>query len=103
MIDDKAKRWPHCNPEIPRRMGTIDEIEKFDAVFFGVPYKQVNTMDPQCRLLIETAYEAILDAGISPKSLRGTKTGVYIGACFNESEKCFFYDQITSSGLGITG
>lgn len=103
MVDDTEKRWPNYHPEIPSRMGIISEMEKFDATFFGVPYKQAHTMDPQCRLLIETAYEAILDAGINPKSLRGTKTGVYIGACFVETEKVFFYDQITASGLGITG
>lgn len=103
MVDEKEKRWPNYHAEIPARMGTIDELEKFDATFFGVPFKQTNTMDPQCRLLIETAYEAILDAGICPKSLRGSKTGVYIGACFVETEKTFFYDQVTPSGLGITG
>lgn len=103
MVDAKEKRWPDFHPEIPHRMGTIDGIEKFDATFFGVGYKQANTMDPQCRLLIETAYEAIMDAGVCPKSIRGTNTGVYIGACFGESEKTFFYDRATASGLGITG
>lgn len=103
MVDDKEKRWPNFHPEIPYRMGKIDGIEKFDAPFFSVGYKQANTMDPQSRLLVETAYEAIVDAGICPKSLRGTNTGVYIGACFGESEKTFFYDRSISSGLGITG
>lgn len=82
MVTVTDKRWPNYHAEIPRRMGVLDDIDKFDATFFGVPYKQTNSMDPQCRLLIETAYEAILDAGISPKAIRGTKTGVFIGACF---------------------
>lgn len=103
MVDARQRRWPDYNTEIPVRMGTIDDIEKFDATFFGVPFKQTNSMDPQCRLLIETAYEAIVDAGVCPKMLRGSKTGVFIGACFGESEKTFFYDQVTPSGLGITG
>lgn len=105
MVTESEKRWPNYHSEIPARMGVIQNIEKFDATFFGVPYKQTNSMDPQCRLLIETAYEAIIDAGICPKLIRGSKTGVYIGACFGESEKAFFYDpsHITPSGLGITG
>lgn len=103
MVEPSEKRWPAFNAEIPTRMGIVDDIEKFDATFFGVPYKQSNTMDPQCRLLIETAYEAILDAGVCPKSIRGSKTGVFIGACFGESDKVFFFDQVTESGHGITG
>lgn len=103
MVKESEERWIKHNAEIPARMGVIKDIEKFDATFFGVPYKQTNAMDPQCRLLIETAYEAIIDAGICPKSIRGSKTGVFIGACFSESDKTFFYDQITPSGLGITG
>lgn len=68
MVHETEERWPKYHAEIPARMGTIKNIEKFDATFFGVPYKQTNTMDPQCRILIETAYEAILDAGICPKN-----------------------------------
>lgn len=40
MIGDTEKRWPNYHPEIPCRMGMIDNHEKFDATFFGVPYKQ---------------------------------------------------------------
>lgn len=103
MVSDGEERWLKHNADIPTRMGVIQNIEKFDATFFGVPYKQSNMMDPQCRMLIETAYEAIMDAGICPKSIRGSKTGVFIGACFSESEKVFFYDTLTPSGLGLTG
>ncbi|XP_055308879.1 fatty acid synthase-like, partial [Sitodiplosis mosellana] len=105
MVTASEKRWPNYNSEIPARMGVIDNIEKFDATFFGVPYKQTESMDPQCRVLIEKAYEAIMDAGVCPKSIRGSKTGVFVGACFGESERAFFYDPtyITSSGLGISG
>lgn len=79
MVHETEERWPKYHPEIPGRMGLIKDIEKFDATFFGVPSPQVNTMDPQCRVLIETAYEAIIDAGICPKSIRGSKTGVFMG------------------------
>ncbi|CAO1403431.1 unnamed protein product [Diamesa serratosioi] len=103
MVDDDERRWRHTNPEIPSRMGKISNIEKFDATFFGVHHKQAFTMDPQCRMLIEHAYEAVMDAGVNPKSIRGSRTGVFIGACFAESEKTWFYETIPQTGFGITG
>jgi fatty acid synthase len=103
MVDDSEKRWKHTNAEIPKRMGKVSDLEKFDATFFGVHFKQAHTMDPQCRLLIEVAYEAILDAGLPPKSLRGSRCGVFVGACFAESEKTWFYEKMTVGGFGITG
>lgn len=103
MVDDEELRWRHFNAEIPKRMGKISGLEKFDATFFGVHFKQAHTMDPQSRLMIERAYEAVLDAGINPKSLRGSRTGVFVGACFSESEKTWFYEKISSGGFGITG
>jgi len=54
-------------------------------------------------LNLEHAYEAVLDAGINPKSLRGSRTGVFIGACFAESEKTWFYEKVSTGGFGITG
>ena len=103
MVDDDERRWRHFNPEIPKRCGKIFELEKFDATFFGVNFKQAHSLDPQTRILMETAYEAIIDAGINPVSLRGTRTGVYIGACSSESEKTWFYDKVSPGGFGITG
>jgi len=51
------------HPEIPARTGKLYNIDKFDASFFSVHYKQAHTMDPQCRILLEKTYEAIVDAG----------------------------------------
>lgn len=103
MVDDDERRWRHTNVEIPRRSGKVYNLDKFDATFFGVHFKQAHTMDPQCRLLVEHAYEAVLDAGINPKDLRGSRTGVFVGACFAESEKTWFYEKMTTGGFGITG
>jgi fatty acid synthase, animal type len=50
---------------LPRRHGKLKDLRKFDAGFFGVPAEQANKMDPQLRLLLEVATEAILDAGKS--------------------------------------
>jgi len=49
--------------ELPRRHGKLKELKKFDAQFFGVTPKQANYMDPQVRILLEVAYEAMIDAG----------------------------------------
>lgn len=51
---------------LPRRSGKLKDLSRFDASFFGVHPKQAHTMDPQLRLLLEVAYEAILDGGGSP-------------------------------------
>lgn len=40
MVDDEELRWRHFNVEIPKRMGKIEGLEKFDATFFGVHFKQ---------------------------------------------------------------
>lgn len=60
MVDDDEVRWKHFNPDIPKRFGKINDIDKFDATFFGVHFKQTHAMDPLCRMLMETAYEAVL-------------------------------------------
>jgi fatty acid synthase, animal type len=103
MVDDTEKRWKHTNPEIPRRYGKINRMEKFDAHFFSVHHRQVNTMDPQCRMLLEHSYEAIIDAGVNPKTLRGSRTGVFMGCCFAESEETMFYNKLIKDGYGLTG
>ncbi|KAK6640571.1 hypothetical protein RUM44_012267 [Polyplax serrata] len=103
LISDDDRRWKLDHPEIPQRTGKINHLTKFDASFFGFHYKQAHTMDPMGRLLLERAYEAIIDAGVNPRQLKGKKCGVFIGACFSESEKTWFYEKINVNGFGITG
>lgn len=86
-----------------RFTGVINNLRKFDASFFGIHSKQCNAMDPQGRHVIECAYEAIMDAGIHPQSLRNTRTGVFLAVCFSEAEKNFMFDNLTESGLALAG
>ncbi|XP_067671035.1 fatty acid synthase-like [Haliotis asinina] len=103
MITDDDRRWPTGFLGIPDRNGKIKDLSKFDASFFGVHPKQANAMDPQLRLLLEVAYEAIVDSGYSPQSLRGSRTGVFVGASASEASEAFSSDAEKMDGYGMIG
>ncbi|XP_011706045.1 PREDICTED: fatty acid synthase-like, partial [Wasmannia auropunctata] len=78
-------------PELSSRIGTVNNVEKFDADFFGLSFKQADTFSPEVRILLEHSYEAIIDAGINPKQLRGKNTAVIVASSIIESQKKFLY------------
>jgi phthiocerol/phenolphthiocerol synthesis type-I polyketide synthase B len=62
----------------------LGDIDAFDAEFFDISTREAVKMDPQQRMLLEVAWEALEHAGIPPSSLRRSQTGVFAGACYTD-------------------
>ena len=85
LFDDRAPGDP--GHVVSRRGGVLCDVESFDASFFEISPREAAVMDPQHRLLLETAWEAIEDAGLTRRHLAGTKTGVFIGLWTSDYER----------------
>ena len=62
-----------------RRAGFVDDATGFDAPFFGMSTREARMLDPQHRLLLETAWRAVEHSGTAPTSLANSNTGVFVG------------------------
>src|SRR3954470_19417195 len=84
-----VERYYDPEPAIPgktfvNRGGFLDQIDKFDPQFFGISPREAPYVDPQHRLLLETAWEAIENAGIVLDFQNGTDIGVFVGISHND-------------------
>ncbi len=88
-----AARWDidrfHSDQPRPGTMNTrhahfIDDADIFDHEFFGISPVEAAALDPQQRLVLQSAWRAIEDAALDPRSLAGTDTGVFVGMMSSE-------------------
>ncbi len=87
-------RWPSehyydDDPSAPGKMrfsraGFVDEPDQFDPGFFEISPREASHMDPQQRMLLQVAWEALDDAGVPAEDIRGSATGVWVGVNSND-------------------
>ncbi|XP_071649697.1 fatty acid synthase-like isoform X2 [Temnothorax longispinosus] len=95
-------RWNNSY-NMPHRIGKVNNIKKFDSEFFNIPATEAHIMDPQTRMLLEHTYEAIIDAGVNPKELRGTRTSVITAISQSETRAHFSFQSPELARLPMTG
>ncbi|WP_345025597.1 type I polyketide synthase, partial [Streptomyces sedi] len=71
--------WAEAGTDVPTRGGYLTDVAGFDAEFFRIAPREARSLDPQQRLVLETAWEALEDAGHPAGSLEGQPVGVYLG------------------------
>lgn len=109
--------WRSFHDTDPEMSGTTNQrgghfldqdVSAFDAAFFGIPPVEAQAMDPQQRILLETAYEALENAGIPLQSLRGSSTAVYVASFSRDYDRMMYRDvdylpkyHVTGNGAAI--
>lgn len=108
-----ADRWDNdawYDPEVdaPGKIATrwggfIDQIDQFDPSFFGISPREANSMDPQQRIFMEVAYEALENAGLSLEDLSDSHTGIFSTSYHNDYSFLQYSSPTQIDGRTLTG
>jgi acyl transferase domain-containing protein/SAM-dependent methyltransferase len=87
--------WYDESQDTPGKMttrfgGFVGDVQRFDAEFFGIAPLEAASMDPQQRLVLQLAWEALENAGHSPAALAGTRAGIYLGIANSDYGRALF-------------
>ncbi len=102
-----TKFFYNPDPNMPGKVngrwgGFVENIDRFDAHFFGISPREATHLDPRQRLMLETSWEALEDAGIPADSLAGSKTGVFVAVLTSDYNKMIFTDlNIVNAYSGV--
>ncbi|WP_249645181.1 type I polyketide synthase [Nocardia sputi] len=83
-VDAVSERPAGGTGDAARTGAFLSAVDGFDAAFFGISPKEAAALDPQHRLLLEVAWEALEDAGVVTERLAGSRTGVFVGMSSND-------------------
>lgn len=100
--------WHDSDPASPGKMitrwgGFLDHVADFDWRAFRILPREAKYMDPQHRLLLEVAWEALEDAGLPFEQVAGSRTGVFMGIMWNDYLKLQSREASQLNGYTVTG
>ncbi|MGY4708724.1 sulfolipid-1 biosynthesis phthioceranic/hydroxyphthioceranic acid synthase [Mycolicibacterium sp. CBM1] len=103
-----AEEYYDPEPGVPGRSVTksgafLSDVAAFDAAFFGISEREAAAMDPQHRLLLETAWEAVERAGLNPARVSGSRVGVFMGLTHNDYAYLSADSGALEGPFGFTG
>jgi len=82
-----------------RWMGVLDDCDAFDPLFFNISPTEAESMDPQQRLMLQNCWHAIENAAIDPRSLSGSRCGVFVGCGATDYHQRSREHQFSSQGF----
>jgi acyl transferase domain-containing protein/acyl carrier protein len=103
-VDEYYDPEPGVPGRSPCKWGAfLDDVAGFDSDFFGISEREATAMDPQHRLLLETSWEAMEHAGLTPEDLADSLTGVFMGLTINDYQLLAAETDAMAGPYGATG